>query len=76
MSATQLATETAFDTAVETGASAARGEEVTWGTVAENAAGGVMGRGVAGRADQLYGERLRGLGHHGRNNRTNPSNTT
>ena len=59
----QFATETAFDTAVDTGASAARGEELTWESFGENLAGGVLGRGAAGRADKLYGNKLRGLGN-------------
>ena len=59
----QFATETAFDTAVETGASAARGEELSWESFGENLAGGILGRGAAGRADKLYGKKLRGLGN-------------
>ena len=70
LDAAQFVTETAFDTAIETGASVARGEELTWGTFAQNASSGVMGRGAAGRADKLYGNRLRGIGrgnnHRGR----------
>ena len=43
MNTAQWATETVFDAGVETGASAARGEEITLSTWGENLAGGVMG---------------------------------
>ena len=46
----------------------ARGEELTWGTFAQNASSRVMGRGAAGRADKLYGNRIRGIGR-GNNSR-------
>ena len=69
----QFATETAFDTAVNTGASVAKGEELTWESFGENLAGGVLGRGAAGRADKLYGNRLRNLGSNNRVDRPTPN---
>ena len=80
LDAAQFVTETAFDTAIETGASVARGEELTWGTFAQNASSGVMGRGAAGRADKLYGDRIRGIGRgnnsRGRSGYSDRSTTT
>lgn len=60
----QFVTETAFDTGVETGASLAKGEEITAESMLTNVGSAIMARGVSGRVDKLYGQKIRDLGTH------------
>ena len=60
----EFVADTALDTTVNTAGAVANGEELSLGMVAENAAGSVMGKGVAGQASSLYGDKLTGLGQN------------
>ena len=60
----EFVADTALDTTINTAGAVANGEELSLGMVAENAAGSLLGKGVAGQASSPRGDKRTGLGHN------------